>query len=249
MLVLKGIANGSWAQSYIMYDKTLISGNPFNAIADATRTRLESDSDVQIKSDSEISVDHALRTVSAIFNMIPVVDIVAPEIGVPLGIALNSTQLGLSIDIAASADTLRERRDGVYNVAFSSANLAASYIIPTLLQQSAKLSLLNPALSGEVGTNFGQFSFKNSNGIPIEYEFLSVTDKPLPIKHPITGEDILITRLANEPDVVAVAKTNHINGHYVEVDFNTGELKSDHIHRGLYEGEPALYSSEPHICY
>ncbi|ENM3734136.1 hypothetical protein NTE30_001637 [Vibrio cholerae] len=245
---LKGLADGSWATSYILYNKSLISGDVFNALADATQARLASDSDIQIKSDSEVTRDHALRTISAVINFMPVLDIVAPEIGIPLDIALNTTNLGLSIDIAKTGDTLHERQSGVYNVAGSSVNIAASFIIPELIRGSQKIPFYTAKLKGDFGDFSHSFSFTNRNGIPIEYETLKVGDEPMKIAHPKTAKQMHIVRLANESDVVAMSQVNE--GHYVEVDFNTGKPKvSKELYEGFFDGKKAFYSSEPHICF
>lgn len=245
---LKGLADGSWTSSYILYNKTLISGNAFNALADATQARLVSDSDIQIKSDSEVRRDHTLRTISAIVNFTPVLAILVPEIGIPLDIALNTTNLGLSIDIAVTGDKLHERQSGVYNVAGSSVNVAASFIIPELIRGSRKLPFYTAKLKGDFGDFSHSFSFTNRNGIPIEYEILKVGDEPMKIAHPKTTKQVHIVRLANESDVVAISQVNE--GHYVEVDFNTGKQKiNKELHEGIFEGKKAFYSSEPLICF
>ncbi|HGE6065648.1 TPA: DUF6543 domain-containing protein [Vibrio cholerae] len=248
---LKGLADGSWESSYILYNKTLISGNAFNALADATQARLASDSDIQIKSDSEVRRDHTLRTISAIINFTPVLAVLAPEIGIPLDIALNTTNLGLSIDITATGDTLYERQSGVYNVVGSSVNVAASFIIPELIRVSQKLPFYTAKLKGDLGDlgDFSHsFSFTNRNSIPIEYETLEIGDEPMTIVHPKTTKQIQIVRLANEPDVVAMSQVSE--GNYVEVDFNTGNTKmNEKIHEGVFDGKKTFYSSEPLICF
>lgn len=242
---LKGLADGSWASSYILYNKTLISGNTFNALADATQIRLASDSDIQIKSDSEVRRDHTLRTISAIVNFTPVLAVLAPEIGIPLDIALNTTNLGLSIDITATGDTLYERQSGVYNVVGSSVNVAASFIIPELIRVSQKLPFYTAKLKGDFSHSF---SFTNRNSIPIEYETLEIGDEPMTIVHPKTTKQIQIVRLANEPDVVAMSQVSE--GNYVEVDFNTGNTKmNEKLHEGVFDGKKTFYSSEPLICF
>lgn len=245
---LKGLADGSWESSYILYNKTLISGNAFNALADATQARLASDSDIQIKSDSEVRRDHTLRTISAIINFTPVLAVLAPEIGIPLDIALNTTNLGLSIDITATGDTLYERQSGVYNVVGSSVNVAASFIIPELIRVSQKLPFYTAKLKGDLGDFSHSFSFTNRNSIPIEYETLEIGDEPMTIVHPKTTKQIQIVRLANEPDVVAMSQVSE--GNYVEVDFNTGNTKmNEKIHEGVFDGKKTFYSSEPLICF
>ncbi|WP_397379162.1 dermonecrotic toxin domain-containing protein [Pseudomonas sp.] len=245
---LKGLADGSWAPSYILYNKSLISGDVFSALADATQARLVSDGDVQIKSNGEIARDHAIRTVQAMLTFVPIVNALAPEIMIPLDIAIAATTLGLSLDVITTGDTLDERISGIDDLDIGSLIAGVGHIIPGVIRGAKKLSFHTARLKGVEGLADHSFSFNNRNGIPIDYEGLKVGDKPVAIVHPKTAKQIHIVRLSNEADVVAMSKVG--GGHYVEVDFKTGVNKSNKVlYEGVHGGKKVFYSSEPHMCF
>ncbi|MFL9595863.1 dermonecrotic toxin domain-containing protein [Aeromonas veronii] len=245
---LKGLSDGSWPSSYILEKKELISGDPFSLLAKATQDRVDRDGDVQIKSNSEVARDHALRTISAFINLMPIIDLIAPEVGVPLDIAINSTVLGLSINTTITGDSLYERQAGIYNLVGSSINMATSFIIPGIVQTATKIPFYTHLLNNEIEIDGHTFSFSNRNSIPIEYEALKVGDEPIRMIHPKTKQTIYVVRLTNEPDVIAISEVS--DNLYVEVDFVTGKKISDkEIKKGLFKEKNAFYSSEPYICY
>lgn len=246
--ILKGLADGSWESSYILYNKSMISGDVFNVLADAAQARLVSDGDVQIKSNSEVASDHALKTVSAMLVFLRMVNVLAPEVATPLDVALTASALGLSVNVVAAGDTLDERSSGVGGLVENAVLSAVGYIIPGIIRGAKKLSFHTATLNDVVGVGDRSFSFNNRNGIPIDYEGLKVGDKPVAIVHAKTAKQIHIVRLSNEADVVAMSKVDE--GHYVEVDFKTGVNKSNKVlHEGFHDGKKVFYSSEPHMCF
>lgn len=63
-----------------------VYGDVFARITEQVKSRLESDGDTQIKSNSEAQRDYFLSLTYSVMTLFPVVDLIAPEVGIPLSI-------------------------------------------------------------------------------------------------------------------------------------------------------------------
>ena len=210
---IEQIASGGWANSYIQYNngKSKIYGDIFENIANATKKRAFSDGDVQIKSNSEALGELVLRDANTLFNVLPILDIVAPEIGLPASIALSATQLGLSIDMVINSDTQDERLKHIPDAIVNGVNLAAVALIPA-------------------GIKFGQEIAKHSRILGESIPELALpervthlrTGEHLSITHPVNNEQYTAVRL-NDTQEVVILKQDAF-GTYQEVDWSTGQV-------------------------
>lgn len=112
---LAGIGDGSWD-----YDKYLLEReymidvkHVFQTIAHRAHNRMISDGDTQIKSNSEASRDYVLHFCETMLSQLAFIDMLVPEIGIPLNAALSLTAIGLSSDIVLNADSYEEHARGV----------------------------------------------------------------------------------------------------------------------------------------
>lgn len=212
---LKGIANGQWASSYIMTKHSRISEDTFQSVAKAVMARNISDGDMQIKSNSEVTRDTALRTIGAIINLLPAMQIVEPEISIPLDLViLNATSLGLNINKAVTGDTEAERNKGALGAGLDSGFLAASIIpVAKKLSDSIKTSASQLHPTGNVADII-------ESSVPAEYDRLNVGDNPVVVTHPQTQQELYIVRLTDTKRVVAMRRTP--SGTFIETNFESG---------------------------
>lgn len=105
----------SWPfPKYILYKPIPLNAvSLFEQIRDRTRERMYEDGDVQIKSNEEAARDFALFVLETLMAALPVVDILVPELSLPLNFALSCTTLGLSSDIVVNGDSYEERKYGL----------------------------------------------------------------------------------------------------------------------------------------
>lgn len=137
--VLNGIAEESstWpADKYILYEPVHLGAkNLFIQLRDKTKQRMLDDGDTQIKSNSEATRDYALSIIETLISQLAVIDMIVPEIGIPLNIALSATALGLSSDIVVNGDTYEERKYGVGELV-SSSLFTAMNLVPAVVDSA-----------------------------------------------------------------------------------------------------------------
>ncbi len=230
---LKGFASGTWDESYLMLKHHAVYGDVFARITEQVRNRLENDGDTQIKSNSEALRDYFLSLTYSVMTLFPVVDLIAPEVGIPLSIGLSSTQFGLSLDKAVHGDTLAERLEGTRMSAINGAILGATTLVPALAQYGRSLSesvtVANQALENGIVINMG---------FPTEdlHNFVAM---PRIVTHPQTGEELIGVRLTKSGRGALLRPDGW--GYYREVDAASGRvLNSKPIRRALdmETGEP-----------
>ncbi|TQP11366.1 dermonecrotic toxin domain-containing protein [Vibrio cholerae] len=230
---LKGFASGTWDESYLMLKHHAVYGDVFARITEQVKSRLESDGDTQIKSNSEAQRDYFLSLTYSVMTLFPVVDLIAPEVGIPLSIGLSSTQFGLSLDKAVHGDTLAERLEGTRMSAINGAILGATTLVPALAQYGRSLSesvnVANHALENTIVVN---------RGFPAE-ELHNFVAMPRIVTHPQTGEELIGVKLTQSGRGALLRPDGW--GYYREVDAASGRvLNSKPIRRALdmETGEP-----------
>lgn len=68
---LKGFASGTWDESYLMLKHHAVYGDVFARITEQVKSRLESDGDTQIKSNSEAQRDYFLSLTYSVMTLFP----------------------------------------------------------------------------------------------------------------------------------------------------------------------------------
>lgn len=137
---LNGLANRSWKNSYLMEKKHPIYDDVFARLTELQKSRMASDGDTVLKSNSESERDYILSTTYSLFTVLPIMDVILPELGIPITLAIGSTQLGLSIDQSINGDTLAERLQGTKMTVINSVLLAATAVIPTVAKYGRNVS-------------------------------------------------------------------------------------------------------------
>lgn len=209
-----------WGTTYILSKKEKITTDVFTYMAEATKAREISDGDTLIKSNAEVRADKALRGINAALNFLPILDIIAPEIGIPLSLAINVTALGLNV--AVTGDTENERIDGTFGTVSSSMYLASAAIIPPIIEhapyieQSANRLLADEELS--------LVHLRNEKGIPLIHENIRVGEVH-EFTHPITKQPAKVVRLSDDYRLVAIAEDQ--SGVFKEIEFSSGKIISE----------------------
>lgn len=109
--MVKGVWN---PQDYIMLrPRKLPYDSIFAEMRDQMKRIMEDDASRQINSNSEFYRHYILGFVENMLSQVAIFDIVAPEIAIPLDLALSSTAVGLSADIVINGDTYQERLNGI----------------------------------------------------------------------------------------------------------------------------------------
>lgn len=213
---IKGFANGAWDESYMMMKHRPVYGNVFARITEQVKSRLESDGDTQIKSNSEAQRDYFLSLTYSLLTLFPLVDLVAPEVGIPLSIGFSSTQFGLSLDKAIHGDTLAERLEGTKMSAINGAILGATTLFPALAQYGRSLDESVAVASHEL-----ENTVVINRGFPTE-ELPNFIAMPRIVTHPQTGEELIGVKLT-QSGRGALLKPNGW-GYYQEVDATSGRV-------------------------
>jgi hypothetical protein len=216
---LSGLADDSWSDSYLMEKKHPIYDDVFARLTELQKARMASDGDTVIKSNSESERDYILSTTYSLFTVLPIMDIILPELGIPITLAIASTQLGLSIDQSINGDTLAERLQGTKMTVINSALLAATAVIPTVAKYgrnvSESLEVVSQSMDSQILLNPGI----------TKSEIAGFTNIPKIIEHPQTGEELLGVELTDEPRNVLLKADGF--GMYKEVDPLSGRIISD----------------------
>lgn len=218
--VLNGIAEESstWpAETYILYNPTHVeAGNLFSTIRDYAKNRMLDDGDVQIKSNSEATRDYALYIIEAFISQLSVIDMIIPEIGIPLNIALSATTLGLSSDIVVNGDSYEERKYGVGALVESSL-FAAMNLMPAVVDSAntlrtfARASEDLPAFLTEEQYLSSHFDLTEDQLAEIQVGDPPITpagDNPMQMR---------LVRLSNEDSALAILK-NVAGNKYVRLN-------------------------------
>ncbi|HDZ9390638.1 TPA: cytotoxic necrotizing factor [Vibrio cholerae] len=230
---IKGFVNGAWDESYMMMKHRPVYGNVFARITEQVKSRLESDGDTQIKSNSEAQRDYFLSLTYSLLTLFPLVDLVAPEVGIPLSIGFSSTQFGLSLDKAIHGDTLAERLEGTKMSAINGAILGATTLFPALAQYGRSLDESVAVASHEL-----ENTVVINRGFPTE-DLPNFIAMPRIVTHPQTGEELIGVKLT-QSGRGALLKPNGW-GYYQEVDAASGRvLNTPPIRRAINPetGEP-----------
>ncbi|MEY4474423.1 MAG: hypothetical protein RL248_190 [Pseudomonadota bacterium] len=216
---LLGFSTGSWDESYFMMKHHPVNGDVFARLTEQWKARLTSDGDTAIKSNSEALRDYLLGASYTLMSVFPVIDVILPEFGIPLSLAVGVTQLGLSLDTAVNGDTLAERQKGTKMSIVNAALLGATTVIPSIVQYgralSGSLQGLREALPNAV---------LESLGISAE-ELAEFQAMPKIIVHPHTGEELLGVRLTDSQRGALLRADGF--GYYREVDPMSGRLLTD----------------------
>ncbi|WP_394388888.1 dermonecrotic toxin domain-containing protein [Shewanella woodyi] len=213
---LSGLADDSWDESYLMMKKHPIYDDVFARLTEIQKARMASDGDTVIKSNSESRRDYILNTTYSLFTVLPIMDLILPELGIPITLAIGSTQLGLSIDQSINGDTLAERLQGTKMTAVNSALLAATVVIPTVATYgrnvSESLGVIAESIDNQILLNRGV----------TESEMANFNQIPRIIEHPQTGEELLGIKLTDQPRTVLLKADGF--GIYREVEPLSGRI-------------------------
>ena len=213
---IKGFATGSWSEGYMIMKRHPVHGNVFARMTEHMKARLVSDGDTMIKSNQEAQRDYILSVAYSVMTILPVVDVISPEIGIPLNIGLSASQFGLSMDKAISGDTLQERLEGTKMSSINAAIIGATTLLPALAQYGRSL-----AQTTEIATESLPNTIVLNPGFPT-YQLNEFTSMPRLVIHPQTGEELLGVRIINK-NRGALLRSDGF-GYYREVDAASGRL-------------------------
>jgi hypothetical protein len=220
--VLKGIGDDNWTtwdSSYILYKKSRVTTDAFVELANATKAREISDGDTLIKSNAEARTELALRGISTALNFFPILDLIAPEIGIPIEIALNATTLGLNIDLAIEGDKKEDRDSAISGIASSSIFIASSAIIPPAVEH---VTNFDSAISRVVKSESLDVNhLRGARGIPLEHELIGLSDVHDFI-HPVTKKPSKVVRLSDEYRLATIVEDEP--GVFKEINFKSGKI-------------------------
>lgn len=216
---LKAFASGNWSEGYMMMKRHQVDGNVFARMTEQMKARLVSDGDTMIKSDQEAQRDYLLSVAYSVMTLLPVVDVIAPEVGIPLNIGVSTEMFGLSFDKALHGDTLQERLEGTKMSSMSAAIIGATALLPALTQYGRGL-----AEATEMATESLPNTIVANSGFPVE-EMDGFTSMPRVIVHPQTKEDLLGVKLTDSGRNTLLRSDGV--AYYREVDPSSGRLVAD----------------------
>lgn len=216
---LKAFATDNWSEGYMMMKRHRIDGNVFARMTEQMKARLVSDGDTMIKSNLEAQRDYLLSVAYSVMTLLPVVDVIAPEMGIPLNIGLSANLFGLSLDKALHGDTLQERLEGTKMSSINAAIIGATTLLPALAQYGRAL-----AEATEIATESLPNVIVANSGFPIE-EMEGFTSMPRLIVHPQTSEELLGVKLTNSGRSTLLRSDGF--AYYREVDASSGRLMTD----------------------
>ncbi|AOE67777.1 hypothetical protein A7317_12445 [Pseudomonas fluorescens] len=126
---LKYLGSGYWDNlegTVIDQANVRIQGDVFSAMTDAARKRMTSDTDIAIKSNSEVTRDTWLNDVTAAAGLVTKLAVIGEPVVVGIAAATGLAETALGAEKAYSGDTQAERRqgasaalDGVLNTLFA----------------------------------------------------------------------------------------------------------------------------------
>lgn len=129
----KMLSNEWSPQDYIMQKPYLL---PYDKVFDAIRDRIKGvmldDANREINSNSEVFSDYIINFFETFISHLFFMDMLMPEIGIPINMALSATVLGLSANLIVNGDTLSKRLDGVGSLVSSSVYIVLN-LVPVLI--------------------------------------------------------------------------------------------------------------------
>lgn len=205
-------------QDYIMLEPTILPYNEvFTQVRNKTKAVMLDDADKEIKSNSEVYRDYMLNLFESLISHISVIDMLVPEIGIPLNAALSATTLGLSADIAVNGDSLEERKYGVGSLVGSTIFTVIN-LIPLITEVAAIYKTFTrvvdeiPAFADEEHFIMKLFGQENKEAL----EIIQPEDPPHLIDM-ADGEMLALVRLANDKKPLVVLR--HVSGNmYVHLN-------------------------------
>ncbi len=216
---LTELIHGNWDKRYFMMKHHPVHGNVFARMTEQRKARMASDGDIAIKSNSESQRDYILSIANSLVVFFPVVDILVPELGIPLTLSLSSTQLGLSVNQAVTGDSLSERLAGTRMSAVNAAILGTATVLPVMVKYGQSL-----ALSVEREVDLLPNRILLNEGVPTQ-TLNEFTSMPKIVNHPQTGEELLGVRLTDSGRNTLLRADGF--GYFREVDPVTGRLILD----------------------
>ena len=203
----------------MMMKRHQVDGNVFARMTEQMKARLVSDGDTMIKSDQEAQRDYLLSVAYSVMTLLPVLDVIAPEVGIPLNIGVSTELFGLSLDKALHGDTLQERLEGTKMSSMSAAIIGATTLLPALAQYGRGL-----AEATEMATESLPNTIVANSGFPVE-EMDGFTSMPRVIVHPQTKEELLGVKLTDSGRNTLLRSDGF--AYYREVDPSSGRLVAD----------------------
>ncbi|MDE6158853.1 MAG: hypothetical protein K2F69_01960 [Bacteroidaceae bacterium] len=243
-------------QDYIMLKPAVLPyGQVFDSIRDKTKAVMLDDANREITSNSEVYRDYVLNFFETLLSHLMVIDMIVPEIGIPLDVALSTTALGLSADIVVNGDTLEKRLDGVGSLVSSTIYTAINLIpifvgIGVTYKGFRRPAAQIPAYADEASYmqhRFGLASIEELNGI-------QPGQKPY-VLHLPDNSKLVLARLANEGKPLTVLR--HVSGNkYVRLNPITleelegegliSELLTDRPGRRVFVSNSRLLGGAPY---
>ncbi|WP_227739123.1 dermonecrotic toxin domain-containing protein [Vibrio azureus] len=211
---LKGFAENSWNEDYLMMKHRPVFGDVFERVAEQVKMRLISDGDVRIKSNSEAQRDYFISLSSSALTLFPVIDLILPEVGIPLEIGLNVGQFGMSVDKAINGDQIAERLAGSRMSVSNSAVLGAAALVPLLTQYGQAL-----AEATEPNLKLLTNPLIKNGGYP-RHNLQHFTVEPKTVIHPRTHETLIGVKIADAGRGALLRPLGF--GRYLEIDADTG---------------------------
>ncbi len=245
---LAGIGDGSWDYNkYLLEREYMIDvKHVFQTIADRAHNRMISDGDTQIKSNSEVTRDYILHFCETMLSQLMFIDMLVPEIGIPLNAALSLTAVGLSSDIVLNADSYEEHARGVGEL-IGSVLFGALNLIPVFTEFGSRLRTFSrpviPEIVGEEAYIKARFGVEPHEVVPGGPPVVSI-DPQFP--------ETYLTTISNERNQVAVLKPvggnkylrlnpitmDEIDGHLISRVLNEDGSVRFLTGGGLYGGAP-----------
>lgn len=207
-VILKKMLAGTLnPQDYIMlhpirlnYDKV------FSQVRNRIKYAMEDDANRKITSNSEFYRDYVLRFVEGMLGQVSVFDMLVPEIGIPLDLALSTTALGISLDIVKNADTYKARLDGVGSLVSSGIYTVTNFLpvfleVGTALKNFTRVPTEIPIYADEERFMMGKFHI----GTTEELHAIKAGDNPYVFQDP--KSEMRLVRLADgDKQLVVIRK-------------------------------------------
>lgn len=258
---LEKMVSGTWnPQDYIMLKPVKLPyAFVFDKMRDQMKFVMEDDAEKQITSNSEFYRDYILDFVQTMIAQVAVFDMLVPEIGIPLDLALSATSVGLSADIAIKGDTYEKRLDGVGSLV-GSAIYTVTNLLPVFISVGSILKdFTRPASEIAAYADEEQFMMRKFHiNTPEELHAIRAGDPPHIL---INGErEIRLVRLANGTKQLVMIR-NIGDNKYIRLNpitfeevrgegFITETLATDSVsRRRLYLSNSKLIGGAPYNSY
>ncbi|MEG8232405.1 dermonecrotic toxin domain-containing protein [Pseudomonas orientalis] len=139
-----------------------IGGDVFSFMASQTRQRIDKDADTEMKSNAEVRKDDALALLQAGNAVFSIPMALLGPIGLALGAASYTAQVGMEIDQAVEGDTQAERKSGLHSAVMDVATMAFFHALG-----KAGPSTADPAVESGAQPTTGDkpfFNYRRVNG-------------------------------------------------------------------------------------